>query len=228
MKVAQPKIRWYSSASPILLGLMMTHVDAQLDWRNCRCMIGENIGVYLAIYSIQSHLESTRLQTCSYLLLRIFSVKRGSPVINSWTPQLGKKGEALFPRSPRLSWSEAEDKVHQNKFGISIASQRCYAEHHGYDFEVIDPKVARCGVISFFLAKKWGPRLWWWYFIAFPGRFSKRPWKNWESIGGPGSPFIWMGHGTPMGLPAGFFVSLGQWWSPKARRPPPSWGLSSL
>ena len=51
----------------------------------------------------------------------------------------------------------------------------------------------------------WGPRLWWWYFIAilaidwaFPGCFSKRPWGIWESIGGPGSPSMngpWDSHG---------------------------------
>lgn len=55
----------------------------------------------------------------------------------------------------RVGLAAVADKVHQNKFGISIASQRCYAEHHGYDFEVIDPKdYPRCSKFKDFFFRK--------------------------------------------------------------------------
>lgn len=38
-----------------------------------------------------------------------------------------------------------KDKRHQSRFAISLATQRCYAEHHGYHYNVIDPSVSLLG-----------------------------------------------------------------------------------
>ena len=61
------------------------------------------IGVYLAIYSIQSHLESTRLQTCSYLLLRMPGKTRVTRHQHMKPTTNREKREALRTKCTRTS-----------------------------------------------------------------------------------------------------------------------------
>eukprot|EP00913_Durusdinium_trenchii_P006749 g6345.t1 len=99
------------------------------------------LGFYISPYPVAFSSDGGRillaLDTCD---VKILDAETGEAICECRGGKHHITSAAFSPDGSRVLVSYYHsDKKHQSKFGISIASQRCYAKRHGYHFEVIDP-----------------------------------------------------------------------------------------
>eukprot|EP00931_Biecheleriopsis_adriatica_P082963 TRINITY_DN56465_c0_g1_i1.p1 TRINITY_DN56465_c0_g1~~TRINITY_DN56465_c0_g1_i1.p1 ORF type:complete len:205 (+),score=31.20 TRINITY_DN56465_c0_g1_i1:40-654(+) len=89
--------------------------------------------------------------------------KKTAPAAVSRTPHESHRSlaSAALPDSPpppgtysAVGIASVADPAHQKRFAVAIASQRCYAQKHGYDYNVLDPAdYPACSFRDFFFRK---------------------------------------------------------------------------
>lgn len=128
----------------ICMLLVISALVAGLFWRSFSQLLGDSQQVAL-IQELRSNLGRER-RALQEAQAEAAALRRASAQAKPAKPCPACTSKVQLSHAPpgaghysQIGLATVADKKHQSKFGISIASQRCYAKRHGYHFEVIDP-----------------------------------------------------------------------------------------